>query len=287
MGYELPISARKYTDKKWFKLLLASIDKPVVDGIRFPGFPPEELQRTFVGSAYRKTLTEAFSFYTFLKNTAAKQGRPLAPANRFLDFGCGWGRYLRFFWKDIDVQNLYGCDVSEMIVDVCRSLNVPGQIERIDPLGTLPYSSDFFDAGMAYSVFTHLPERVHLHWMAELARTMKNGGLFFLTIEPRRFMAFIVNSASAKNEWHRMLAAHKDHLPRYYQQFDHGQFVFMPTNKGAEEYYGDAVIPLSWMRTKWAPYFEVIDFVDEPKQFWQAVVVVRRTRHPFPRVDVR
>src|SRR5690606_23608689 len=115
-----------------------------------------------------------------------------------------------------------------------------GHIAQIDTLGALPYPVASFDNAMAYSVFTHLPEPVHLHWMKELARVLRPGAVFVLTLEPRRFLDFIATVQEPENDWHRMLLAHRAHLPDYYRAFDSGGFVFMPTNAGAEERYGDA-----------------------------------------------
>jgi SAM-dependent methyltransferase len=200
---------------------------------------------------------------------------PLGPDSRFLDFGCGWGRFLRFFWKDVGDDNLHGCDVERGILEVCKTLDIPGKLAHIDPLGTLPYPDAFFDNAMAYSVFTHLPESVHLHWMKELAP------VFVLTLEPRRFLDFLAQVEEPQNDWHRMLLTHRERLAGYYRDFNAGKFVFMPTNAGIEERYGDAVVPLSYVKRHWAPYFDVLDYVDKPKQFWQAVLVVRRTRAAF------
>ena len=78
-------------------------------------------------------------------------------------------------------------------------------------------------------------------------------------------------------EWHKALAMHKPHVPEYYETYDSGELVFMPTNRGAEDTYGDAVVPLSYIERKWSPYFEVDTYIDDPGQFWQAVLAVRRT----------
>lgn len=270
--------ARTGSDKKWLKMLIRSISSPVVDGIEFPRFPPEELQTTFVGSANESALREAYAFYVFVKAAARAVAKPLRPDSRFLDFGCGWGRYLRFFWRDVDEANLYGCDVNQAVVDLCRELHVPGTIDHIDPRGTLPYASASFDAIIAYSVFTHLPEDVHLHWMRELARVARPGAAVCLTLEPRRFLDFIRDTPSdAPHEWHRALTAHRPQLPECYRAFDAGEFVFLPTNRGMEDTYGDAVVPLSYVERSWSPHFSVEDYVDDPRKFWQAVLVARRS----------
>ena len=273
----LPLRFRMLDDKAWLKLLTQSIRKPRIHDVDFPGFPSPELQAEFVGSANEATLKEAFGFYVLVKQQARAIGAPLRPGSRFLDFGCGWGRFLRFFWKDVDVENLYGCDVNELIVDACRALNVPGQIDLIEPLGSLPYSDEFFDGMMAYSVFTHLPELVHLHWMRELARVARRGSTFCFTVEPRRFIDFIGTvPANSSVDWYRRLSSFKPRIPEFLRSFDSGQLVFMPTNEGVEATYGDAVVPLSFIQEHWSPFFRVVSYIDDPRRFWQAVVVVER-----------
>lgn len=65
-------------------------------------------------------------------------------------------------------------------------------------------------------------------------------------------------------------------VAEFHQIFDAGKFVFMPTNKGVQDTYGDAVAPLDFISKKWSPHFEVGTYIDDPKKFWQAVLVVQR-----------
>jgi len=277
MKSKLPDSIKNLSDEKWLDILIKSISTPVISGLQFPGFPPPELQAQFVGSSNEKTLREAFAFYKLVKENTKKLDNPLRQESHFLDFGCGWGRYLRFFWKDVDEANLFGCDVNQFIVDTCHSLNIPGQIDWIHPEGTLPYPDGYFDTIMAYSVFTHLPEKIHLHWMRELARVARPNCVFCLTIEPRRFIDFIGNiPADTDVDWYRGLSRHKPRVTEFLQTYDSGNLVFMPTNKGVEDTYGDAVVPLSFIKREWGSYFKVCAYIDDPQKFWQAVLIVQR-----------
>lgn len=277
MKSELPKSIERMKDTEWFDTLLKSISSPMVNGVEFPGFPSDDLQERFVGSSNEKTLYEAFEFYKFVKLSAKNARNPLERRKPFLDFGCGWGRYLRFFWKDVDEGNLFGCDVNKSIIDVCRDLNVPGQIDHIDPQGTLPYPDNFFDTIMAYSVFTHLPEKIHLHWMREFARVARPECVCVLTIEPGRFIDFIDTIPNdTEHGWYQELSKHKPQVPEFKQAFDTGKLVFMQTNEGFEEIYGDAVVPLAFIEREWSPYFKILNYIDDPEQFWQAILVVQR-----------
>lgn len=268
---------RGLDDESWLNLLIRSTSESRIEGVEFPGFPSAELQSTFVGSANERTLREASKFYTLVKKSARQLGKPLEKESRILDFGCGWGRFTRFFWKDVDESNLFGCDTNKMIVDICRSLNVPGQIDLISPHGTLPYEDNYFDVIVAHSVFTHLPEMLHINWMQELARVARPDCVFCLTLEPRRFIDFIANlPPKPESKWHEMLLKHKPLVNNFYKDFDAGRFVFMPTNPGLESIYGDAVVPFSYIKAMWRKHFEIKTYLDDPDQFSQAVLIAQR-----------
>jgi ubiquinone/menaquinone biosynthesis C-methylase UbiE len=225
-------------------------------------------------------LEEAFQFYKYVKSEAEILEKPLSPSTRFLDFGCGWGRFLRFFWKDIEPDNLFGCDVLSTILDTCRETGVPGKLDLIEPEGQLPYPDNYFDFIIAYSVFTHLPERVHLHWMQELARVARPGCIFCLTLEPRGFIDRIINvPPDSNNAWLRSLSKYAPMAKELIQKYDSGEIAYLPTGGGdilTTEVYGDAIVPLAYIQKYWAPHFAVKAYIDDPTRFWQAVLVVQK-----------
>ena len=274
----LPDHIRSLSDEDWLDLLIRSISLKNIDTIEFPGFPPPELQVRFVGSDYEHALKEAFVFYSFMKQQAVLLNMPLQRKSRVLDFGCGWGRFLRFFWKDVNVNRLFGCDVNSIILDVCRKTNVPGNLSLIAPEERLPYRDAYFDFIIAYSVFTHLPESVNLHWMHELARVSKPGSVFCLTLEPRRFIDFITTiPPDTKSEWYRLLSQYSEQSEALYQKYDAGEIAFLPTcGEHIGRTYGDAIVPLSFIEREWSPFFTIHTYIDDPNHFWQAALVLQR-----------
>jgi len=274
----LPEHIRNLSDDAWLDLLIKSISVRNIDNIEFPGFPPPDLQVQFVGSDYEQTLREASVFYTFVKSQAQSLETPLRRNSRFLDFGCGWGRFLRFFWKDINENMLFGCDVNSVILDVCRETHVPGNLAHISPEGRLPYRDKYFDFVIAYSVFTHLPERMNLHWIREIARVSKPGCIFCLTLEPRRFIDFITSiPPDTGSEWYRLLSQYADRSDKLYQQYDAGEIAYLPTyGEDVGRNFGDAVVPLSFIEREWSPFFSIRTYIDDPTRFWQAALVLQR-----------
>lgn len=269
------------SDPKWLRVLKRSIKEPVIDGVRLPGFPPAELQSHTVGSAFDRTLVEAGNFYKYAKSACATHGHPIEPNSQILDFGVSWGRIIRFFMKDVEPDNLHGVDVDAKYLEAARETGVPGSLHRIDPLGRLPYDDGKFDLVYAYSVFTHLPENVQDHWLAEIARTLKPGGLLIATVEPPRFIDYFLRLRPEDKKlhpWHASLARkiHADGGMKARLQ-DKG-FVYIPDRDGLNETYGDCAMTPAYAREHWGQYLEVLDFLDDRSRFWQAVVVARKSR---------
>ena len=129
----------------------------VIDGIPFPRFPSPQQQANFVGSAYQDALKEAFNFYSLFRGYAAALGAPIARDTTLLDFGCGWGRFLRFFWKHVPPANLHGCHVSTAIPESCRQPAVPRELARFFRGGRPPYPDAPFGYVLVCTVVPHLP----------------------------------------------------------------------------------------------------------------------------------
>lgn len=269
------------SDDQWIETLVRSVQESVIDGVEFPGFPDDALQARIVGSSNEAALREAGNFYKFVKASQQRLNGDGA-VEKILDFGVGWGRYARMFARDVPYGQVYGVDVVPEMLEVCRNTKIPGSLSWIKPDGSLPYKNELFDIGYAYSVFTHLPENVANHWIEELFRVMKPGGLLVLTVEPRRFITFCRNvplDGPDVSVWHQFIrdAVAKD--PEAEARFDRGEFVYFPTSGGPNlpaEVYGDACISPSYMREKWQSMFKLVDYVDDANRFWQAVAVLQK-----------
>jgi len=267
------------SDEHWLAVLEQSISQETVNGTRFARFPSEDVQAQFVGSANTAALREARPFYTLVKGYSSALGMPIQQDSRLLDFGCGWGRYLRFFARDFAKDAMFGVDIDPDIVALNHRLGTPGEILPITPTGRLPFKDGSFSHIIAYSVFTHLPENIMIHWLQELRRVSRPGAVFVATVEPPRFLDFIdsIDPASPSG-WHRGLRQTAGDIPALKAKAAKGEFVYIPTGGGKyrdKTIYGDAVIPETYMRKVWAEYFAVRAYIDNPSQFWQAVAVLQ------------
>jgi cyclopropane fatty-acyl-phospholipid synthase-like methyltransferase len=193
------------SDRKWFDLLDKSAENKPTDGIELPGFPSEEFQIASIGSAGTTALIEGQRFYTLIKHYADRLGVTLDPQETaIMDFGCGWGRMTRFFLKDVAAENLYGVDVTPSMIETCKSTIPHGNFSVIGAEPPTTFAANSFDIIFAYSVFTHLPENVHIKWIQEFSRLLKPGGILVITTQPRKFIALCESFRREPGEsiWH-------------------------------------------------------------------------------------
>lgn len=273
--------ATHLSDQEWFEAIEKSVEHPFVDGIELPGFPPEEIQRNSVGSSGRHALSEGFNFYSEVKQYAAKSGSPLTSDSRILDFGCGWGRMIRFFLKNVVTDNLYGIDVDPEMIDICIKTVRHGNYSVVKPEPPTDFANNSFDVVYAYSVFSHLAEPVHIKWVEEFSRILKPGGILIVTTQARRFIELCRSLRGQNHEfqWYQALANSFLDTEAAFADYDNGKFLYSPTGGGATRpasFYGEAVISPGYIKREWTKYLTFCDFLDEPAKFNQAVIVMQK-----------
>ncbi|MEG3845441.1 class I SAM-dependent methyltransferase [Microcoleus sp. herbarium19] len=273
--------AAKLSDKEWFEILVKSIQTPVIDGIQMPGFPPDNIQKNFVGSSGEGALKEAFKFYSEVKSYATKLGNSLTPDSQILDFGCGWGRFIRFFLKDVVPENIYGIDVDPEMVDICRQTVRYGNYSTVKPQPPAGFADNTFDIIYAYSVFSHLSEAVHIQWVEELSKILKPGGFLIATTHSRNFIEFCRSLRGQTNDfgWHKALANSFIDTEQALADYDTGKFLYSPTGGGSvrdASFYGEAVISPSYVKREWTKYLSFHDFVDDPQRCNQAIIFMHK-----------
>jgi SAM-dependent methyltransferase len=270
------------SDDAWFGILADSITTPVQRGMTLPGFPAEATQQQFVGSAGRHSLLEAFNFYKVVKAYAETMGHSVNTHTRIMDFGCGWGRMLRFFLKDVNAKNLFGIDVDPNIIAFCQGAFAYGQFSVVPALPPVKFPTGFFDLIYGYSVFSHLNEDTHLKWIAEFSRVIKAGGLLLVTTQGRGFIDFcqtLRQQATFETEWHRALARSFVDRDQALNDYDAGTFLHSPSGGGdfrPSSFYGETLIPKRYVVDVWTKWLRFVDFRDDPQFLPQALVVMQK-----------
>jgi len=263
-------------DETWLNTLKNSVKSRLYDDVVLPGFPSEATQTQFVGSSNEHAMHEGFNFFHYVKAYASALGWPVTCNSKILDFGVGWGRIIRVFAKEVPPENLYGVDVDPDILKQCELNGIPGRLSVIDPVGRLPFEDDELDVVYAYSVFSHLPENVHRHWIKEISRVLKPGGVFVSTVENHRFVEGLTDPEQiAKSDWLRYVSGLAGDVTSLLARYRNGEYIYIPSGGGdyrPSEVYGDSIVPEKYINRVWSDYFHVRSYRDDA-DFWQSVVV--------------
>jgi SAM-dependent methyltransferase len=209
-----------------------------------PDVPAPPLQERYTGLSGVPLAQQSAAFYRLLLE---RSERPLDGA-RVLDFGCGWGRLLRFLARDVAPGDLYGCDPVQGILDLCRDTRVPAVLGRSEFVPErLPFDGRF-DLAYAFSVFTHLSERAHDRCLTALHGALAPGGTLVVTVRPFEYLRFDA-------AMHHLAGARADE-PRYLFA-PHAADAAHPQYEGGEMTYGETVITPAYIRERWSDRFEL------------------------------
>jgi SAM-dependent methyltransferase len=267
-------------DELWFWILTdgpASV--PALKSL-LPAMPADDIQRKFTGSV---GFGEAPKVYKVFKNIARVYGKEPADLGKVLDFGCGWGRYLRLFLKDVPPENLFGLDVDPEIIAVCRQSRIPADLHVGTPFPPTRFADNTFDVVYAYSVFSHLSEKAHLAWLEEFKRILRPGGILMATTWGKDFIRYIDGLRRIKDpkdvpaylnhikdkpaEWQEYVSSFGD-IDQTLAAYDGGAFCFSGNGYEKKEgaaldntFYGEACIPRQYALKQWSRYFKDVDFI--------------------------
>jgi len=245
------------------------------------GLPPEDVQLNTVGESGVSALIEGYRLFRLVRDVCARCERHTERNTAILDYGCGWGRIIRFFLTAYDDRNVHGVDVSPAMIEYCRSLIGLGQYECISGRPPLPFSDKSLDVLYAYSVFSHLNSNLQNALVAEFHRIIRPGGLVVLTTRMRSFIdkCAALTKLPGLDAYGSALASAFPNAERAKQQYDAGEFLFCPYPAeigalGAD--YGEAIVPRAYAERHWSRYFNLIEFIDDPTRLRQACFVLER-----------
>lgn len=244
-----------------------------------PGMPDEQLQTFYTGHAGDSTLAEGFAAYRVFKPLFEKHVGEFGPSRKVLDFGCGWGRVIRFFLKDIDPANLWGIDCQEEVLAAARATNPWCQFRLVAPRPPADLPPDSFDMIYCFSVFSHLSEDAHAGWLAEFHRLLKPGGLLVATTRPREFIATIdAHLKTLPAWWPRPKEVFPD-APGTLARYDAGEYCYSGVGGHGvlnKSFFGETCIPRGYVLKHWTKRFQFLEFIEDRQVCPQNVIAVRK-----------
>lgn len=118
---------------------------------------------------------EYFSEYK-IADLADLLNRLRLPTMKILDFGSGIGNSLPYFRKYFSGSELSCADVSARSIEIAQT-RFPGSESYVLIDKGIPLPTASQDVVFSACVFHHIPHEEHLHWLAELRRITKPGGV--------------------------------------------------------------------------------------------------------------
>jgi SAM-dependent methyltransferase len=224
-----------------------------------PAAPTETMNRHLTGDHGVTLLQKSVRFIRSLEhNTLVHTGRTLSTA-RILDYGFGFGRLTRLLLRHADPAAIYGCDVAARSLDWAKEYRLPGQYALVDEQPTvLPFADIKFDVIYAFSVFTHLSERVARAALAVLTGALSANSLLAITIRHGGFWNVGAGTLSPE-DIARKIADHSEK-----------GFAFAPLS----EDFGMTSMSLGWLRQAF-PELDMVGYDWASNDAQQVVVYLR------------
>lgn len=108
-----------------------------------------------------------------LANLVSEKG---LAAGQLLDFGSGIGNSVPYFRKYFGQSELHCGDVSERSIEIAKA-RFPGKEKYALINREIPLPTHSQDIVFSACVFHHIPHDEHQHWLTELLRVTRPGGL--------------------------------------------------------------------------------------------------------------
>lgn len=145
----------------------------------FDQFADEYYQQHRQNIAITGEAPEYFSEYKIADLAAIGRARRVA-VRRIVDFGSGIGNSVPFFRKYFPDADVACADVSRRSIELAQQ-RFPGA-ERHVLIGdaTIPLADGDADLVFSACVFHHIPHDEHHHWLRELSRICRPGGLLVI-----------------------------------------------------------------------------------------------------------
>jgi len=96
-----------------------------------------------------------------------------------LDFGSGIGNSIPFFRKYFPDTEITCADISQRSIDIAKA-RYPGNEFYCKIEESIPLTTDSQDLVFSACVFHHIAHEYHDHWLNELLRVTRPGGLIFI-----------------------------------------------------------------------------------------------------------
>jgi ubiquinone/menaquinone biosynthesis C-methylase UbiE len=124
---------------------------------------------------------------------------------KILDIACGTGKVIEILNKNLDLKNIYGCDISKLLISNAIERGIPKENLKICDATNLPYEENEFDYNYSIGSLEHFTKDGILKFLQSSIKVTKNEGYHMIPVSRNnRNNGWIVNYQSYFNnsvEW--------------------------------------------------------------------------------------
>lgn len=196
-----------------------------------PRMAAPDVQKRWTGKDGYDLLRNTVPFARQIQNNLLRAGKDPASC-KIMDFGCGYGRFIRTLYYLTDPQNIWGVDAWQKSLDICQADGVMANFIKTDAVpASIPVGGTKFDLAFAFSIFTHLSQRSAEAVLSAVRGVIADDGLFIATIRPVEYWA------------HHDKANGTDHAPKQTARH-HDGYAYVAGVEAAD--YGLSSMPLDF-----------------------------------------
>ena len=193
---------------------------------------------------------------------------------RIMEMGCASGRVLRHFALQSDIPEIWGTDINQRHIRWLLEY-MPAHVAALSlpSLPSFPIEDAYFDAVMAFSVFTHI-DTFELSYLAEIRRILRPGGIAYLTVHTEEtWEAASQDFPQAESMRNRMSNVVPDLEAKLGEPLPEGRTQYRHSDIGP--YRGMVFHSKSYIQNAWGRFFEICEIVPMGHAL-QTVVVLRK-----------